>query len=437
MASLLSEAKNQIDVAMAWRHCLKGNNPELCAIISLPVYNKELLQQKRIRTNSAYNKYLVPYFSSEKLFFIDDEIVNTILEHGEAKILVDHTISFDTNFAGYINSVVRGEKIKGGNQNDHGLEHQNKIIKILDNLIYDDLNFDHFFYLIENIKFVYPALSKTNTATSPIKFWNMLDKKFRKNIVSLELFRGIDCQQYRKTRSPQSVFTFRQAVKNVIKSTHAQFLSHLGIRGVNVLLRMQRLSLLYLIGTYKIEFSPEKDLKIKTEIFFNYIQNTIGYYSDRDTLMAFKYFQNRKNVPLLKKVNNGRLPKKLFERLNNIAWDMTVPKILDLLITGWATKCHFLAPFFLTFDADLGDLLRMHQVKCILIDRSKSRTMPFTEINTQDYYIQNGCKDIIVDFFSKEKTASRMNAEPPPLTEVDRLISKEFLSLKQIMKYGR
>jgi hypothetical protein len=256
----------------------------------LPEYTKKILPQKRIRTNSAYSNFLVPYFSSEKLYFVDDEIVRSIFANGEAKIKTDHTISFDTNFASHINSVVRGEKIKGGNHEDYGLKHQKKIIQIIENLINDDLNFNHIFYLLENIKLVYPVISKITAPISALDFWSMLEKDFRRNLVSLELFRGIDCQKYRRTSSPESKFTFQQAARNVIKSAHYFYMSGIGIRGINELLRLQRLSLLYLIGIYKVEFTSTKsqEKERKTEAFFDYIQDVIGIYLDRESIMAHK-----------------------------------------------------------------------------------------------------------------------------------------------------
>ncbi|PWF65546.1 hypothetical protein CBX98_25600, partial [Vibrio sp. T9] len=94
---------------------------------------------------------------------------------------------FDTNIATYIDAMVRGESL--------GHVHS-KVVPLIDDLLRDDLNFDHLYYLVENVKTVHRQVKRFSS--SPLLFWRSLHKDFRRNLVSLELFRSINTKDYKR-----------------------------------------------------------------------------------------------------------------------------------------------------------------------------------------------------------------------------------------------
>lgn len=50
---------------------------------------------------------------------------------------------FDINIVFYVNKIVRGEFL--GN-------FYFKVVVLVDDILYDDINFDYFFYMVENVK---------------------------------------------------------------------------------------------------------------------------------------------------------------------------------------------------------------------------------------------------------------------------------------------
>jgi len=97
--------------------------------------------------------YLVPYFSSPNIYFLDDASLTDMLSLNEAKLKIDYSLMFDTNLASYINKLVRGESL--GNI-------QGKVISLIDSVLQDDLNSDHLFYMLENTKNVFPLLNSNS-----------------------------------------------------------------------------------------------------------------------------------------------------------------------------------------------------------------------------------------------------------------------------------
>lgn len=335
-ASILSDSDSPNDVLKAWLS-LKGMHPELSAITGLARYERELVPRKRIIDSPVYKKYLVHYFTKNNLYFISDEIIKDTIKKNEIKIPVDYTLAFDTNLSSYIKTIIQGGSLG---------KDQGEIIRLLDQLLVDDVNFDHLFYLTENTKQVYLKAHLLKKDATPLEFWKKLNKKFRWNLVSLELFRSVDCKKYKTSPSgPESIFSFPVAVRNCVKYTYEFYATEHGKLRTEKTLRFQRTILLCLIAMYRIQFSSKKGAKKKIEEYFDFVQNTVGVYFDREAIIAHKYFTDRQSIPFLNQVNVGVMPKFFLKKIDNIAWDMAVPRFMEELINSGG-EAEFMAPFF-------------------------------------------------------------------------------------------
>lgn len=421
-AAYISDAKSPEDVLKAWL-TLQGQHPELNAITALPKYNRELTPRQRIIDSPVYKKYLVNYFTKDNIYFISDDIIKKTIEKKEVKIPVDYTLAFDTNIASYINKVIQGRSL-GKNQTE--------VITLLDQLLTDDVNFDHLFYLSENTKQVYTIAFSATHNEKPFTFWKKINKNFRWNLVSLELFRNIDCKKYKASSSaPETKISFRTAVNSCIRYVHDFYISELGQARAKKNLMLQRTILLSLITVYRIQFSSKKQAKSKIEEYFKFIQSSIGIYLDREAIIAHKYFSNRKSVPFLNQVNLGILPKRFLKKLDNMAWDMAVPRFMEELVLSGG-EGQFMTPFFLSFDKELKNMLNSFLIKSTVIDSRSGGLVPIAENNTFDYFQENGCDKIINWFFSPTESKQRRNNRLHGLREINIAILKEYRELRKV-----
>lgn len=418
----LSDSESPDDILKAWLN-LEGLHPELSAITGLTKYERELSPRTRIIDSPVYKKNLVHYFTKNNLYFISDEIIKDTIVKKEVKIPVDYTLAFDTNLSSYIKTIVQG----GSLGND-----QAEIIKILDQLLVDDVNFDHLFYLTENTKKVYIKAHFLKGDATPFKFWSKLNKNFRWNLVSLELFRGIDCKKYKISPSgPESIFSFSDAVRNCVMYTYKFYATKHGKLRTEQTLKFQRIILLCLIAMYRIQFSSKKGAKKKIDEYFNFVQNVVGIYFDREAIVAHKYFTDRNSVPFLSQVNVGTMPKSFLKTLDNIAWDMAAPRFMEELITSDG-EAKFMAPFFVSFDKDLVSMLNDFPIKSVVINSQSRALIPIPEVNTNDYFVEHGCESIVNRFFSYEASEQRRNNHLKDLKEINFAILGEYRELRRV-----
>jgi hypothetical protein len=304
-------------------------------------------------------------------------------------------------------------------------------MKVIDDILYNDLNFDPSFYFVENIKQAYPiALDMKNDGiNSPHKFWDLLDENFRQNIVSLQLFRNFDYPHYRKSRKLKFNISYEEAVTRSINLTYYFYASSEGQELVSHFLFLQKVILHHLLLILKIQFSSKRGAKNKTAEFLDSVQKE-GVYFERETIVAHKYFRDPKTIRILESVNRGTQTD-LWGKINNLAWDMTAPRFMERMI-AMEEQADFIVPFFLTFDRNLRQLIRSFPVKAVIIDRRSRGVEPIPLFSTHEYFKNEGCWDIISGFFSEEKHEERRSNVVPTEILSDR-INTLYSELKSII----
>lgn len=414
----LSKAGDPSDSVFAWT-LLQRKHPGLSAMVALDNYDKAVMPPWLRKYSAKPNNYLVPYFSTEKMYFLDDELLSEMFSsEKEFKFRIDYTLMFDTNIATYVNKLVRGESL--GNI-------QSRVVALVDDILHDDLNFDHLFYMAENVKNVLPQLERNNT--SKILFWRSLEKGFRRNLVSLQVFRSIDCKEYKRTSNPRPQFTYRQAARHAIDFTYDFYASEVGKDHILNFVLVQKMILLQLIGMVRIQLSSGKSARHKMSEYFKYVHEVVGAYFDRETIIAHKYFNDRKTLAMLEKIKKGSRKMGLLKKLDNIAWDMAAPRFMEKLILAGGEGRYFI-PMFLTFDAGLRELLAHYPVKGVMFNKKTGSFAPIPEINTRDYFKQHGCQDEIDHLYSEPVRSERLSREKPTRLSIHRLIRREYRTLR-------
>lgn len=420
-ATRFSVAESPLDVATSWL-ALKGKFQELSGVIHLDDYDRVVLPECIRKYTKEPFDYLVPYFKSERLYFIDDDMLEAIFHKGKVYFPIDYTVMFDTNIASYINRLVRGESI--GNV-------QGEFLRLVDELLRDDLNFDFLFYLVENIKTI---MKKADFASkSKLGFWLSLDKSFRENLCSLHLFASIDCQEYKKTLNPKFTVSHRQAVRNAINAAYGFYFENK--HTLDDFMLLQRNLLLNLIGMVRVQEESNKNERNKMKVYLQFMHESVGMYMDREAIIAHKYFSSRNNLPILKEVHKRCETHKLLKKLDNIAWDMAAPRIMEQLIPlGMGSDGHYFVPMFLSFDKNLKKMLKMHPIKGAIYNRDTSDIVPFPDVNSGEYFTENKLEKEINWICGEELKLERRKRPRHTRGTVHKSIIKEYRKLLVALK---
>jgi hypothetical protein len=416
----LSEAEDPSGAALAWT-LLQRRYPELSAMVALSKYDKVVVPHSIKKYTGKPNSFLVPYFSSDKIYFLDDELFSEMFSADEFRFRIDYSLMFDTNIATYVDKLVRGEALGSV---------QSKVVSLVDDILHDDLNFDHLFYMTENVKNVLPMIERGTF--SKIKFWRSLDNGFRRNLVSLQIFRSIDCQEYKRTCNPRPKFSFQQAARHAIDFTYDFYASEVGKDHILNFVLVQRMILLQLIGMVRIQLSSCKSAKFKMGEYFSYIHNVVGVYFDREAIIAHKYFSDRKTLAMLEKIKNGCRKQGLLKKLDNIAWDMAAPRLMERLIVAGGEGRYFV-PMFLTFDSGLRQLLSHYPVKGAIFNKKTGAYVPIPEVNTREYFARHGCQDEIDYFHSDPVCSERLSRDRLTRFTIHKLIQREYKALRVLI----
>jgi len=412
----LSRAKDPSDAALGWLQ-LRGEFPELKGIVALDEYDQSVLPASIKKYLHPTDGCLVSYFSNQSLYFLEDQLLFDMFTRPGHKFGVDYTIMFDTNIATYIDAMVRGESL--GNVHS-------KVVPLIDDLLRDDLNFDHLYYMMENVKIVHRQVNKS--PSSSLLFWRSLHKDFRRNLVSLELFRSINTKDYKRTLNPIPAFSYWEAARGAVRNTYDFYV---GQQSVHAFVTLQRLILLQLIGMVRIQLSSAKGPRKKMADYFEYVHNVVGVYFDRETIIAHRYFADRRSVGIFEKIKLGVRPKQLLKRLDNIAWDMAAPRFMEQVI-AYGSDAKYFVPFFLTLDANLRELLRFYRVKGAVYSKEIGFFAPIAEINTTDYFHSVNCGrsfDRVQNDDAKRERASRPKHDRQSLHS---LIKREYSLLRAL-----
>lgn len=421
--ALLTKAKTQDHAEFAW-HSMQSEHPSLAGMISLESYKRSAIPSLIKKYIKPPHDYLVPYFESENIFFLDDDILEKMYEKNEIRFPIDYSLTLDTNIVSYINKLIRGEPL--GNI-------QSKVIPFIDELLHDDLNFDVNFYMIENVKNLINIINKDHK--SKLIFWKSLNKKFRENLVSSKIFISIDCKEYKKTCNPKPTITHTQAVRFAVNFAYDFYASKEGKHMILKYALLQRVMLLQIIGITRIQLSSKRSAKNKMMEYLEYVHNVIGTYFDRESIIAHKYFLNRNSVAIFKDIQKGMPSTRILKKLDNIAWDMIAPRIMENFILSMddSERGRYFVPMFVSFDKNLRELLSLFPVKGAIYNKKDGVLIPIPKINSMEYFESHGFKEEMERFHAPKIKHERISRPKPSQFDIHKLITTEYRELRKVI----
>ncbi|WBW98843.1 hypothetical protein [Oceanirhabdus sp. W0125-5] len=402
----LLNSKNQNDVTLAWEYLMNSNYKLIISLDDIEYKIQYLGKDKLIK---EIGEYLIPYFESDNLFFLDDKLFKRMLKGKQIKVPLDYSIMFDTNFASYISRFVKGKL----NEIDN-----NSVYTVIDKLIKNQFNFDYQFYLLENSKTI------GNKESERIVLESLKD---------LELFKSIDSDEYRKSGNVNYTISEEVAYKNASKIFYSLYGSQMGENILNVIKERLNNCILFLIGMYKIQFQSKKSAKNKMIELKKYINEVLGVYLERESIMAYEYFDKNRELTIFNKLTKGNKNldrEKLIAIIENTAWDLLVPRVMEISISAFSREVFFI-PYFLTFDQGLKKYFNLINAKGILFKKDTINYTPFYSKKSQDYFKEKNID--LRDLFSEENREKRYRIHEKNLRNYQEVVSKELDELWNII----
>ncbi|MFS0659448.1 hypothetical protein AB1L07_11470 [Niallia alba] len=302
-------------------------------IVSSEKYNKRVVYPPGLTDIlNQNNTDFVPYFKSKNIFSLDTNIINSMMGNSGVQILYDHSIMLDTNYTSYIKRFL-------SEKNPNLLEEST--YKTLDILLRNKFNYDTTFYLLENYMNLFSSGEKVFTVT------NTKHLAVFENLYYVELFKSINQEKYIEYSKVEYTISENEAKQNT-DDLISLFYNGSSKEILRMFINMHQSMTLLLIGIWQIQFSSKVSAKNKMKKLFDYVTSKVGVFYEREMVIALKYFEDTKSVSMLNKINKGGKSfnqKELLEKVENIAWDFIVPRVMEFQINANKNYSNFI-PFF-------------------------------------------------------------------------------------------
>ncbi|MGE7843082.1 hypothetical protein ACQKNX_20130 [Lysinibacillus sp. NPDC093712] len=410
----LIDAENPLEVMAAWK-IYEDLTKDFRLIITMENYEKDIYPEGLTNILNQENTDFVPYFQSEKILFLDKEIINDMLEFPETQIKYDYSIMLDTNYTSYIDDFL--------NQQNNPNFTQESVYKTIDIMLKNNFNYDYTFYLIENYHNLFLAGEREFSVT------NESHIALYRNLYHLELFKSINSQVYLNERKIEFQITPIEAQLNTDYLIESIYKEKDGLR---IFIETHKNIKLLLIGIWQIQFESKASPKNKMKKLIDYMIEKVGIYYEREMIVAYEYFKNPKSVAMLNKINKGGKQKDLLWKIENIVWDFLVPRVMEFNITANKKNSYFI-PLFLSHDKKLKELITLFKIRGFILHKETFEFYPIPEINTTEFFEEEGLIKEIESIQNQDIEFRRKAVRENNINTNFEIINVEFDKLEKIL----
>jgi len=324
--------------------------------LNIPVF-EEIININGIKT----------IFEYPNLSFFSPSIVKNMSNGKRAPLAIDYSISFEVNTASELYKYFDNKNTVDG------------FVDTLHTFLDRNYNIDPMFYMIENI-------SKGEETAD-----------FYKNMFCIKKLMTCDMKHYKKTeREIKSIFSdeevkllvqkdiedLKKKFKSIIEDAQKQHLI------MKIILLVIHLGILNhkeekSFFKYIIKFMDEKLNAIMLREFVI----AINYFNfEKEKNKKFKGTNERHKYEIFNKLN-VKIKADFFKNINNVAWDFTLVRQLEMYFSSKPNpNADFFIPFLFTYDKGLQEVMKMFYCKDFLIFHKDKRTIPIpNNINTSKF----------------------------------------------------
>lgn len=142
-----------------------------------------------------------------------------------------------------------------------------------------------------------------------------------------------------------------------------------------------------LIQTQIIQLSSAKQLPHKLSDLINFMHEKLATIALRELVVCGDILARSKGSRIAKKLNSLQNHPSPFDRLQNCAWDMFIPRALDRLGTVERVQSglDFYLAEILTFDGDVGDMIHNSRLRALAVHRPTMMCFPFFDNDVAEW----------------------------------------------------
>ena len=396
---------------------LNMNGQDFCIESSLDEYRRSSFSEEIVLLINESDSDLLSYFLSQNIFFLDNEILEEMkkMNGKNYNFEVDYSVMIDSNYANYISMFLTNpERLN------------RKVRKNLDVLIRNDFRFDYIIYIIESF---YNVFNKEGINSKTL---NDNKANFYYNLLNLELFKNINTQKYIE----EGIIAFnidRQEAYILTDQLYNNILnSHDSKEGMKSYFDIHKMMTLYIIGILKVRFSSNKAPHNKMNYIFEFMNEVAGLYFEREIKFTYDYFENPSKFQMFDVIYRKIDKTHLFETIQNIAWDFSIPRIVERAIVEISITRYYI-PFILTHDNNMKTVFNSYKAKGVIFNKDKSFLTTYSNINMLEYLQGKKCKIDYENLFSDEARERRQSVFQKNKQNEFKVIKKEFDMLAELL----
>lgn len=351
------------------------------------------------------NEYVTSFFEGPRAFFMSaGASVHALLTGGHSNVLIDFSLSFDSNFADDMRAAIAGENIQ-----------QVELDRVKEILLLKARNpnvqFDALPFLIENTRL---------TRDSPDN---------ERPLNTLIAFRMLDHLDWNVFRDDPGRFVFDipyEKLKSLLRPDAEAYLSELraseyvihqeakSARTQALLLRFARL--------WHENRKPDKK-RILCELL-HFSIHKLGAILLTELRLIWSGMTSDLGAPFFGPIT-GR-SKTMLKDIRGMAWDMTLLRVMEQIATTSQFGSFFI-PYFVSIDRRWRHLLRLNPVRLMLVDDAQRRVLFAHNKELEFQRVLGECMQIELqsEMASEKVEARRRSAQAIRLNTMQQLVTEE------------
>lgn len=339
----------------------------------------------------ASNEYVIPIFEGPRASFISRHTgVQSVLTGGRSNVLMDYSLSFDSNFAERLRALVFRESIGG-------INHERVLEVLRLKALNPNVQFDLLPFLYENVR-LSRENGKNRRPVDTVVAFRMLDHMdwgLFGATGQLKFSFEEDCLKER-LRPDAEIF-----IRSLYDSTAImQHEAHtLGVQAL--LLRFANLW----------HMAQKKDPNRILTGLLDFCISDLGYVPMTELSLIWQGMSSKVVAPFFGPVTGPS--KEILTKVKAMAWDIMHLRLMERM----ATQSHlgsFYIPFFVSLDARWRELLRLNPIRVMLFDDSQRRMLC---ARAGEVGFQSACTAYVnkaPNAFSPEQVSVRRKAASTP-----------------------
>jgi len=323
------------------------------------VFTQDIFTNKDLPSIDMFKGYenrFKSLFKNNNLTFLNEDIVNAYKTKKKPKFKIDYTVSFDTQFASYIEKYFTNIRFKD----------ENEFEEILYNLIDNNVQSDYCPYMMENMSKKENKEGIEQNIKEIVKFFS-LDKS---SSILLKNMKVVSHKEFQNRLS--AIFD----TMNSYTPLYEDFSFWQKI--------------LYIILMKIVIINNEKNtIEEKINELMKFMHDELNSIFARELVIAKEFFEKDTDIIFFNKVRN--INKKTLPRLENMSWDFALMRFLERsLASRRIKKADFYISYFLTFDKGLSQLMDLYPIKAFVYFEKNNNFNVIPEINNINFLKKYG-----------------------------------------------